>query len=332
MPRLSIIIPCYNAELTIPRLLESILSQSFEDYEVLAINDGSTDQTAQIISRYASKDCRIRLISISNGGVSRARNIGINHATAPFLTFIDADDALLPDALYTFLRDEDNDCQYMVCQSVYNHHIDTGENSPLFHFTEDIVINQNQNQFLASSLKLLNNGYCFAKMFNTHLLNEKNIRFDEDLHIHEDHLFIFKYLLASDGFKLKKDGGYMYSIGNPSSLSFAVKPTLNYINVTHQMLDVLPDIFKLLNIPNDYQKIVYTDYVGSRIMLEASNAYHSSKQPNKFTFRRYLAVRRKYSDLFKKYYTPPTRKAAILKVIFLYLPILYDFFKRKGIV
>jgi len=97
--RISIIIPVYNAEDYLARCIDSILDQSFTSYEVILVDDGSTDSSPLICDRYSSSDPRFKTVHKENGGVSSARNAGINLAKGEYLMFIDADDALLPDAL-----------------------------------------------------------------------------------------------------------------------------------------------------------------------------------------------------------------------------------------
>ena len=97
--RISIIIPVYNAEDYLARCLDSIFEQSFASYEVILVDDGSTDSSPLICERYSSTDPRFRTVHKQNGGVGSARNAGMNLAKGEYLMFVDADDALLPDAL-----------------------------------------------------------------------------------------------------------------------------------------------------------------------------------------------------------------------------------------
>ncbi len=98
MPDLSVIIPCYNAERYIAATLDSVLAQTLRPAEVLVIDDGSTDGSAAIIRQYAQQpDSPIQLIQQANAGESRARNVGIQRATSPFIAFLDADDIWMPD-------------------------------------------------------------------------------------------------------------------------------------------------------------------------------------------------------------------------------------------
>lgn len=99
MPLISIIVPIYNAEEYLPRCVDSILSQSFGDFELLLVNDGSRDGSLAICQRYAAEDDRVRVIDKPNGGVSSARNLGLESASAGWVMFADADDWIEPNTL-----------------------------------------------------------------------------------------------------------------------------------------------------------------------------------------------------------------------------------------
>ncbi len=92
LPEISVIVPIYNVEKYLSDCLDSILSQTFQDFEVICVNDGSTDNCYQIIDKYALQDKRISVIHQENKGVSRARNVGIEQATGKYITFCDSDD------------------------------------------------------------------------------------------------------------------------------------------------------------------------------------------------------------------------------------------------
>ena len=98
MPRLSIVIPVYNVERYLGECLDSVLAQTFGDYEVIVVNDGSTDGSAALAEDFARRDPRFRLVHQENGGLSKARNTGIDVATGEYMAFLDSDDALPPDA------------------------------------------------------------------------------------------------------------------------------------------------------------------------------------------------------------------------------------------
>ena len=96
MPNISIIVPVYNAEQWLERCIDSIVAQTYADWELLLIDDGSTDCSGAICDRYAASDPRIQAFHKPNGGVSSARNLGLDHAQGEWITFVDSDDYTYP--------------------------------------------------------------------------------------------------------------------------------------------------------------------------------------------------------------------------------------------
>ena len=109
MPTVSIIVPVYNSKEFLPECLSSILCQHYSDIEVLLIDDGSTDGSGQLCDNYSAEDKRIRAIHKKNGGVSSARNIGLEKATGEWVMFLDSDDLLTEDAIENLMRDVNDD-------------------------------------------------------------------------------------------------------------------------------------------------------------------------------------------------------------------------------
>ena len=103
-PTVSIIVPVYNAEHTISRCIESILNQKYTDFELLLVNDGSTDRSGAICDAYAARDSRVRVIHKENSGVSDTRNTALNQAKGTYLQFLDSDDWITPDATSSLVR------------------------------------------------------------------------------------------------------------------------------------------------------------------------------------------------------------------------------------
>ena len=91
-PKISVIIPVYNAESTLRRCVDSVLAQTYTDFECLLIDDGSTDKSGEMCDEYAAKDSRVRVFHKENGGVSSARNVGLDNAKGEWITFLDSDD------------------------------------------------------------------------------------------------------------------------------------------------------------------------------------------------------------------------------------------------
>ena len=116
-PKISIIIPSYNEEKNISRCLDSVMNQTFSDFEVLCVDDGSNDKTYDIIKKYSEKDSRIIPLKNPNKGVSSARNFGIENAKGDYIGFVDSDDFIQPQ-MYEFLYRAvtENNCDFSVCR------------------------------------------------------------------------------------------------------------------------------------------------------------------------------------------------------------------------
>ena len=145
MPEVSVIIPVYNTERYLPQCLESVLGQSFQDFEVIVVNDGSTDRSVQIIQEFAQKDIRISIIEQANKGLSESRNAGIDRAKGKWITFIDSDDMVDPSFLQTLIQAAiQNDADITCCAK----RLFTDENScrqtPSIHTNEAMVLSPTQ--------------------------------------------------------------------------------------------------------------------------------------------------------------------------------------------
>ena len=112
---ISIIIPCYNSERYLRACMDSVLAQTFEDFEAILIDDGSRDQTLAIAREIEAQDARVRVLAQKNSGVASARNLGLDHARGEWIAFVDSDDLLPPDALETLLSGVDEETDMVVC-------------------------------------------------------------------------------------------------------------------------------------------------------------------------------------------------------------------------
>ena len=152
MPTISVIIPAYNAERTIQETIESVQKQTFTDFEIVIVDDGSTDRTFDIIQKIA--DPRIRCFSYENGGVAAARNRGISNAKGEFISFIDADDMWTPDKLKLQLAALQNNSEAGVAYSWTCYFSDSPQKDLILgnsvHFCGDVYARLLVNNFLAN--------------------------------------------------------------------------------------------------------------------------------------------------------------------------------------
>lgn len=186
----SIIIPAYNAETTIVRCVESILNQTFSDFELIIINDGSTDQTCELLNQLKKEDSRIKIDHQKNKGASSARNRGINISTGDYIIFIDSDDWIDPNYLASFSSTPDLFDNLKIGAIAVTNLKDNIEYD-LFSNKKNKILNI-QSAF--SEAGLLHNGFSCSKAYNRKIIIENNLRFKEDISFKEDLIFFLDYL------------------------------------------------------------------------------------------------------------------------------------------
>ena len=205
----SIIVPVYNSERTIERCVVSILSQTERDFELLLIDDGSTDGSGKICDYYANKDCRVRVCHKKNGGVSSARNVGINNANGEWVTFVDSDDWISEDFLSAFGENDLNKKTLYVQGS--RKYRGEGKYETWMQF-DSSIINMNDVRNYRVLNEVLIYGTPWAKLYNLKLLKSWNIRFNETMNLHEDHVFYFEYIANVTSIGLVANNGYVYNV------------------------------------------------------------------------------------------------------------------------
>lgn len=194
MPEISVIVPVYNTAQYLPRCIESILSQSFADFELLLIDDGSTDGSGAICDGYATKDSRIRVFHKENGGVSSARNLGLKEAKGEWVCFVDSDDELLAGGLQTMV-DGISDEVDMVMAGYYELEGEMLQKDTTSFGGNGIIDRNKALLMMYPSLDLPYMGYPWGKLFKRNLVLE-NLSFDEHVRIKEDTLFVVEYLCS----------------------------------------------------------------------------------------------------------------------------------------
>ena len=188
MPSFSIIIPVYNVAQYIRKCLNSVLSQDFSDWETLLIDDGSTDGSGVICDEYGNRDSRFRVFHKPNGGVSSARNMGLDHARGEWIWFVDSDDYIIKDALSILDRTIKNyDCDTVFFEISEDRDGIASERSSI-HNTIDSL---EKNEFLCKVYSYLNQ----AILFKATYFQQHTIRFSPDIRMAEDLEVQYKYLI-----------------------------------------------------------------------------------------------------------------------------------------
>lgn len=203
---ISIIIPVYNTERYLEKCIESILSQSYKNLEIILINDGSTDTSALICDLLCNRDNRIKVIHKTNGGVSSARNEGLKYASGDYIGFVDSDDWINKDyfeTLYNAITRYDADIS--ICG--YVSEMDNGSVAKSTAVSEAIVFN-NEEAIKAMFDGTIFMGHMCNKLYKKQTV--KNIKFEKDIHMYEDLLFNVQTIIKSNKIVFIPSFGYHY--------------------------------------------------------------------------------------------------------------------------
>lgn len=232
MPRISVIIPVYNVEKYLRRCIDSVLSQTHTDFELLLVDDGSLDGSGAICDEYATVDSRVRVFHKQNGGASSARNIGIEKARGEFIYFIDADDIIYPQTLQILLQE-----------------INKGEGDV------DVIVSDHVSVFRDKSIRRtiswcreskVDRISAFFKSDDTAIWNilirrllivENQLRFDTALTIGEDLVFLLQ--LVSLDVKYKKYDAVTYEYNNTNQNSATAVVGLRQLNAKADTYDTV---------------------------------------------------------------------------------------------
>ena len=205
---ISIIVPIYNTEKYIQRCIDSILAQTYTDFELLLINDGSTDNSGAKCDEYATKDLRIRVFHKENGGVSSARNLGLDNAKGEWITFVDSDDYIFENYLQNYANNI-NDNVDLICQGIeFDNYF-----SKAFPIKKcGIDYYGDVQNGMMELYKMPMPGSVWNKCFITKIIKERHLRFDKNITIHEDEHFVLTYLKYCKYMISSKDIGYFYFV------------------------------------------------------------------------------------------------------------------------
>lgn len=194
----SIILPVFNAERFLSQCLDSILRQTYQDWELIAVDDGSKDGSIEILKSYEKRDNRIHIISKKNEGVSIARNIALKHAHGDYIYFVDSDDIVMQDALSILIRTlESNNATFVKSDFL-----------PINEHGKQLFINKKQGIRRRYEGKIIDSEMFYSKilmdefflwtcLFRRDIIEKNKIRFIPHCRLMEDAAFIVEYLLHS---------------------------------------------------------------------------------------------------------------------------------------
>lgn len=261
---ISIIVPVYNAERLVGKCLDSIMKQTFVDLEIILVNDGSTDKSADVCEEYSKRDERIRVIHKENGGVSSARNIGINMSKGEYIGFIDADDWVEPEMfekMHHLIK------KYQADISMTGYYKEQLDGTILNKSPKRKVELYNSKEAINEMLDANGfRGFLCNKLFSKKLFT--NNPFSEDIHFCEDMLFCCEAMLDSKVIVYDNTPYYHYVEHNDNSTSslFSEKKMTSLI--------ALKEIVKILTgVPNvDVNKYKnYYTHMGISLLMNGIN-------------------------------------------------------------
>lgn len=237
-PIISVIVPVYNVVELLPRCIDSLLNQKFKDYEVVLVDDGSTDGSGKICDEYVRRDSRIKVIHKQNEGVSKTRNRGIDEAHGEWITFVDADDYVTPDYLSDLYDCACNDIDLVV---MHSRHVK--ENGELLY--KDYILPKGKIVYRSSDFSSMlkeqfisERGYVHSKMFRKDLVNASSIRFNPEVKFCEDWIFLFSYVNTMDGNICCSPVSNYFYVDRENSLSHAE----NNFNTEYTTFRTIKDI------------------------------------------------------------------------------------------
>jgi len=321
-PKISVIVPVYKAEAYLRCCVDSLLAQTFRDFEILLIDDGSPDKSGEICDEYARQDGRIKALHKKNGGVSSARNVGIEHAQGEWITFVDADDYVKSAYLTDFgLADlKANDKSVLIYQGIS--YWKSGVTSPHFHYQEDDS-RQSGDSIIERNM-LFMDGCPVGKLFRKDVLTSNNIKFDIALSLHEDHVFVFNCFLHTQRIITREAQNYLYRIDyNPDSLTQRALDSEGLIRAGKLLIHYNQLLFAKYKVSRKAQRVFITHY-GINQLYKAI-CYVGERQAEKI-----LAIKSimRPSFIIRNYsFCSPLRFFAALLFSLTPTPVLVAFFK-----
>lgn len=266
--KISVVMPVYNCEKYIARSIRSVLAQTYGNWELIIVNDGSEDSTEKIVQGFAKSDQRIRIINQRNQGVSVARNRGIDEAAGDLLMFLDADDWFERDAFQEVVCNWDNSIQMLLFD--YYDVPEKGRKQYRTLFKEDRIVFGKEGDHSIAELELITAGVCrqqggirvlvsvpWGRVFKIDYIKQKAFRFPEGIINCEDVIFNMQAINGMEKavYLSKPIYDYYINLDSASNAAFeknGEKLLLNYIRVNHYAKDIL------LSGKNDlYQKAFY---------------------------------------------------------------------------
>ncbi|MBU3822288.1 glycosyltransferase family 2 protein [Flavobacteriaceae bacterium XHP0103] len=299
-PLVSVIIPVYNAEKFLEKCIDSLLSQSFKDYEVLLINDGSSDHSGSVCHKYSNIDNRIRVFHQKNKGASAARNLGMEKAKGEWICFVDSDDWVKENYLNNLVVSIEPGIDLVIGGFTQT---DNNITKEVVLTETDINIDSLETELILNELALFNYSFPFGKLFKKKIIDTYSVQFITKAIMFEDTIFLMQYLKHSKSLKIINAIDYQYVL-NEGSLSFKLHSFEAEYTIAEKLLDISIDDFSLTikNLKNKYSKL------GKRISNSTNRAILSLLRNQSNTkmevVEKLKSIDKRCLELYSHFYTP----------------------------
>lgn len=252
MEKITVIVPVYNVELYLRDCIDSIINQTYTNLEIILVNDGSTDTSLDICKEYASKNKNIKIINKENGGLSDARNAGLEKATGEYIMFVDSDDFLTPtscELLYNSIKE--HDVEFVSANFVFTNEEGVPWQKPKF--SENFQSRYLDIDDYLYSFYLINS-IVWNKIFKKEFLDKNKLRFKVGLLAEDAHFTTLVFLKAKKTYYLK-DVVYNYRQrkNNKSNLSISYHCSEEYFKKVNESYKIIYENFKKYNQMNFYK-------------------------------------------------------------------------------
>lgn len=241
-PMVSVVIPAYNVTKTLPRLLECLLNQTWQNLQIILVDDGSEDGTVLMARKAAEKDPRLTVVTQGNLGISYARNAGLALCEGKYIRFIDADDTLPLDSIERMVRRAEKDGSELVIGG-YDQYFGERRNFHNLAGRDDTVPCDDMMRHLCDHANSYFYGVLWNKLFLREIAEKQNCRFQEDLTWGEDFAFVMDYLAGVSRVSFMKDSLYDY---RRSANSTSIRQVLDCVKHPAENTRIKGDLYRHL--------------------------------------------------------------------------------------
>lgn len=324
--KISVIVPVYNVEKYLSRCIDSILSQTFTDFELLLVDDGSTDKSGEICDEYAKTDARIKVFHTENRGVSAARNLGIKEASADWICFVDSDDWVEKKFLSDLYGDGFSQDECIIFQRAFVEYESSPEKNRIsFPYYIDMTLYAPFDGKQIIKYKILDDVFIWAKIFNKNIITTHGIWFCENLSIGEDVAFVHTYLQYVKEIRLQSSYSYHYMKRNIITLVNTFHSSEEWIQAHKVLMAANIAICDNLSVKGtEYVKKICTTNGLYQLYFACINV----NENNYHSIFRYV---RSKKTLFDEYFYPLNFKQRMFKLFFFakWMPYRLIFFLVK---